>query len=123
MACAHPLYINPSYLVNGRFFTYDTTGKGISVPCGYCVNCRRDYQNYLCDRAEYEYCHRLTAAFVTFTYDETHLIDRCAVRDPCGGFMYDTDDNGNKTIRTTLNYKDVSNFIDSIRKYVQIWLH
>lgn len=118
MACAHPLYINPSYLVDGHFYTYDTTGKGLQVPCGYCVNCRRDYQNYLADRAEYEYCKRLTASFVTFTYDDIHLIDRCAVRDPSGGFMYDEID-GERTVRTSLNFKDVQNYIDSIRKYVQ----
>lgn len=114
MSCAHPLYVNPSYLVDGKYYSYTSSGKGVAVPCGYCVNCRRDYQNYIADRAEYEYCKRLTAAFVTFTYDDIHLIDRCAVCDPSGGFMYDDD-----KVRTSINYSDIRHYIQSIRKYVQ----
>lgn len=120
MACAHPLHIRPNYKMSSSdgtwlypsLYEYD-------VPCGYCVNCRADKINYIVDRANFEYCQRLSASFVTFTYDDVHLIDDCAVRSPEGGFMYDTNSNGDRYIRTTLCYKDIQGFIDRIRHYIK----
>lgn len=114
MACAHPLHIMPSYKYNGSSFYY----KEVDVPCGYCVNCRRDYQNYVVDRANYEYCKRLTASFVTVTYDDIHLIENCAVKDYDGSLIFDINDKGEKVIRTTLNYRDFTKFIDNVRHYI-----
>lgn len=114
MACCKPLYITPKTRWNGDYFYL----KEYQVPCGYCLNCRRDYQNYVVDRANYEYCKRLTASFVTVTYDDIHLIDSCAVRDFDGSLIFDIDSKGEKIVRTTLNYSDFTKFIDNIRHYV-----
>lgn len=119
MACAHPLTIRPRYRewTQSNLVTYSYFPRDYQVPCGYCVNCRKDYQNYIIDRANYEYCKRLTAAFVTVTYDDIHLIDRCAVVDEFG-FVYDTNSKGEKCIRTSLNYDDITHFISSIRSHI-----
>lgn len=119
MACAHPLTIRPRYRewTQSNLVTYSYFPRDYQVPCGYCVNCRKDYQNYIIDRANYEYCKRLTAAFVTVTYDDIHLIDRCAVTDQFG-FVYDTNSKGEKCIRTSLNYDDITHFISSIRSHI-----
>lgn len=116
MACSHPLTIRPEYkLWNGSVLPSLYEYK---VPCGYCLNCRVDKTNEIIDRANYEYCNRLSAAFVTFTYDDVHLIERCAVLNPQGGFMYD--DNGHDTVvRTSINYKDIQRFLDNIRHYIK----
>lgn len=116
MACAHPYKILPSVSVNGRSYFYKSE---INCPCYRCVNCVRDRQNYIIDRANYEYCSRLVGAFVTFTYNDIFLIDRCAVRDPLGGFMYDEDSKGNTVVRTSLRYDDLTHYLDSIRHYVR----
>lgn len=116
MACAHPLTIKPSVQVGNQFFSYP---KPFHVPCGYCLNCRRDKQNYIVDRANYEYCRRLTASFVTLTYDDPHLIRECAILDPAGGFFYDRASDGSKVIRTSLNYKNIRNFIHALRERVK----
>ena len=112
MACAHPLHIQPQYLLGSH---YITSPHIYDVPCGYCVCCRRDKQNYLCDRAEYEYCKRLTASFVTITYDDIHLVDRCAVHDYDGSLIFDDDNH----MRATLNYDDVRRFIHKIREFIK----
>lgn len=113
MSCAHPLEILPKY----KYPDSELYTRYVTVPCGYCVNCRRDAQNYIVDRATFEYCQRLTASFVTFTYDDVHLIEHCAVKDEYG-FVYDTNDKGEKIIRTSLNYKDLTDFINNIRHYI-----
>lgn len=110
MSCAHPLHIRPSYLIGSH---YISAPKDYDVPCGYCVNCRKDYQNYVIDRANYEYITRLCASFVTFTYDDVHLIDRCVVRDQFG-FLYD-----DGKPRATLRFSDLENYIMNIRKYIK----
>lgn len=109
MSCAHPLSVNPTVNVFGKPYSWN---KFVDVPCGYCVNCRRDYQNYICDRAKYEYCHRLTASFVTLTYDDPHLYTDCVVSDNFGALK-----NADGQLRTTLVYKHIQNFIHSIRQH------
>lgn len=111
MSCANPFLREVSYgsiAMNYRYY----------IPCGYCLNCRKDKQQYYIDRAEYEYKKRFTASFVTFTYDDVWNLSNCAVLNPNGGLEYDIVD-GIKKPRFTLNYKDLTNFIDSIRKYIQ----
>lgn len=115
MACAHPFKMLPSVSVNGRWHSWT---EPINAPCYRCVNCIRDRQNFIIDRANYEYCRRLTAAFVTFTYDNAHLISECAVRDK-HGFIYDSNSRGDIVPRTTLRYDHLRKFIDSIRVYIK----
>lgn len=116
MACAHPLHPPyPTYYVRGQIYT-DT--RPLQVPCGWCVNCRRDKQNFYIDRANYEYSKRITGAFVTFTYDTPHLIEHCGVTDGFGKLIFDVGDDGQRTPRTSLNYKDFTRFIDRIRHYI-----
>lgn len=116
MACAHPLTIRKPVFVPSipRYFL---PPHDYYVPCGYCVNCIRDKQNFFCDRAEYEYTKRLTASFLTLTYNDIELIERCAVTDQFGA-VWDYE-NGRKTIRTSINYKDVRNFLHSLREYIR----
>lgn len=111
MACCNPWFKKYDYGYGYQGF--------YQIPCGYCLNCRKDKQQYYIDRAEYEYKKRLTASFVTFTYDDIYNIDLCAVRNPLGGFEYDVSKTGDKTPRFTLVYKHVTNFIDSIRHYIK----
>lgn len=113
MACAHPLRLNPRIFYGTRSYSYGD----IEIPCRYCVNCRRDKQNELVDRATYEYCKRLSASFLTVTYDDVWLVDRCAVTDNFG-LIFD-EDNGKKVIRTSLNFRDVRNFIHALRQRVK----
>lgn len=52
MACAQPFSIpNPHYLEYGFYKSYL---KYIEVPCGWCLNCRVDKQNWLTDACYYE---------------------------------------------------------------------
>lgn len=94
-------------------------GHGLfyNIPCGYCLNCRKDKQQYYIDRAEYEYKTKLTASFVTFTYDDIHNMKNI-VLNPLGGFEYDITSSGDKVPRYTLNYDDLTNFIQAIRKRI-----
>lgn len=115
MACAHPLHISPSYYVSGHYYS---PPEPYSVPCGKCVNCIRDRQNFYIDRAEYEFSHRLTASFLTLTYDDPHAYRRCGVLDPVTGFATDVV-NGKTVVRTSLRFKDVQNFLCSLRHYVK----
>lgn len=110
MACCNPQFIQQKYTLFGY--------KTYQVPCGWCLNCRKDKQNYIIDRAIFEYKKRLTASFVTFTYDDIHLLSQCAVLDEFNSPIFDYDENNKKTLRASLNYSDVTHFIDSIRKYV-----
>lgn len=112
MACAHPfIHGNRSRLYGG----YVNVSPETLIPCGWCINCRKDKQNYIIDRAEYEYKTRLTGSFVTFTYDQLHLFDECLVKDGFDHPIIDPDG----TYRATLNYDHVTHFVDSIRHYVK----
>lgn len=107
MACAHPFQYRPQKtLLNHPVY---------NIPCGWCACCRKDKQNYIIDRANYEYKKRLTASFVTFTYSQLHLLDRCVVKN-CDGSIK-VDDKGNPL--ATLRYDDVQNFIMNLRKFIQ----
>ena len=109
MACCNPWF---------RKYDFSHGYQGFyQIPCGYCLNCRKDKQQYYIDRAEYEYKKRLTACFVTFTYDDIHNMKN-AVLNPLGGFEYDIAQDGSKHPRFTLNYDDLTNFIQNIRHRV-----
>ena len=52
MACCQPFFIkNPNFLRNGDIHKYQ---KYLQVPCGWCLNCRVDRQNWLSDAMTYE---------------------------------------------------------------------
>lgn len=110
MACCNTDFLRYNYS-HGYIHYYQ-------IPCGYCLNCRKDKQQYLIDRAQYEYKKRLTASFVTFTYDDNWNLDRCAVLNPNGGFEYDVK-NGETVPRFTLKYDDLTNYIQNIRHYIK----
>lgn len=114
MACANPFSLKQLYSHRGILWNY----KDYYIPCNYCLNCRKDKQNYYIDRANYEYKTRLTASFVTFTYDDIWLLARCSVLDSFGHPIFDTDSNGVVSLRQSLNYSDLTRFIDNIRHYI-----
>lgn len=117
MACCNP-YFSPNVytrMINGSRYNFNY--RDYQLPCGYCLNCRKDKQNYYADRANYEYCKRLTASFVTFTYSDLFLLKN-AVHDEFGRPIFD-DDNGVRKLRATLNYDDFTQFVDRIRHYIK----
>lgn len=76
------------------------------VPCGWCLNCRKDKQNMLRDRCEYEYIDKKCGAFVTFTFDDINLLR----------FMhFDTHDN---KLRASLSKRETKKFLDRLNKIV-----
>lgn len=115
MSCCNPFSVYHDYIMPRSHYRIT---KQYDVPCGWCLNCRKDKQNYYIDRATYEYKTRITGSFVTFTYDDIHLVDRCAVRDANGDLIFDYDSRGNETLRASLNYRDLTAFIDNIRHYI-----
>lgn len=44
------------------------------VPCWRCIQCRKDRITTYSDRCEYEFIKRGCGAFVTFTYDDYHIL-------------------------------------------------
>lgn len=116
MACSNPWFRSDVYRQKRHGMNIDWRYKDVQLPCGYCLNCRKDKQNYYIDRANYEYCHRLTASFVTFTYSDIWL-PKLAVTDSFGSPIFDVED-GEKKLRVSLDYSDLVHFIDSIRHYI-----
>lgn len=72
MACAQPMKIkNPHFMEKGYIKWYLPY---LEVPCGWCLNCRVDRQNWLSDAMNYEFKkYNYIGAFVTFTYDDNHI--------------------------------------------------
>lgn len=73
MACAQPWKMkNPHF---NQFGYHDFWKQFIEVPCGWCLNCRVDRQNWLTDACNYEQKkYNYICAFVTFTYDDNHIV-------------------------------------------------
>lgn len=109
MACARPWLmqspINPHK--KPKFNSFWTYNPVATVPCGYCLNCRVDKANQWIDRCKYEYKKRLTASFVTITYDDIHLHDD----------MYFSPQTNE--LVASLNYKHVRRFINRLRMYIK----
>lgn len=80
MACAQPFEIlNPHF---NEFGYYQFWKKYIEVPCGWCLNCRLDRQNWLTDAMTYEQKkYDYICSFVTFTYDDIYIQDLSNVND------------------------------------------
>lgn len=112
MACCRPFQYFPpqSQLSSIRYKMFqERYPNGISIPCGYCLNCRVDKRNMWADRAKYEYSKRLTASFVTLTYDDIHLMYkmRIDVSNPQEAYL------------PTLDYKDAQRFVNRVRMRVK----
>lgn len=76
------------------------------IPCGYCLNCRVDKQNQLQHRCEEELINYKCGAFVTFTYDDYHIVNKLR-----------TDKQGQ--LVATLSKKDLQRFLYRLRKNIQ----
>lgn len=61
------------------------------------------------DRAKYEYATRLTASFVTLTYDDIHLMDKMRL----------DVSNTYKAMLPSLDYKDIRRFLNRVRMRVK----
>ena len=99
MACSHPYYN-----------IYNNRKKPIFldnyIPCGMCLNCRKDKQNELTHRCEYELITFKCGAFVTLTYDDYHIIDKLR-HDSAGKLV------------ATLSRRDAQLFQYRLRKNIQ----
>ena len=94
MACAYPSY-NPN--VRSAL-----TGEMLPIPCCNCFNCRLDFQYQAIDRMYCAWKSHNVSAFVTFTYDDNHLI----IND---GFK-----------NATLSKDDVHKYLDKIKHQLNI---
>lgn len=105
MACSRPftMYRPTHYNAHGFWSFHDA----VEIPCGYCLNCRVDKRNQWSDRAKWEYKKRLTASFVTVTYDNAHIAE----------LLYHSP--ADDSLRSQLEYKHVRDFIARLRKYVK----
>lgn len=88
MGCAAPFY-------DDRIV--DFNGDRISIPCGRCFSCRLDLQRMACDRMFVAWHSHDCAAYVTFTYDDDHLIINDGYRE------------------ATLSKDDVHKYLDKIK--------
>lgn len=109
MACCNPFFMR---LDKRRCLTsavHQQPYLGYQIPCGYCLNCRVDKRNMWSDRAKYELCTKLSASFVTLTYDDVHLMDKL-VLDPSSP---------QSVMLPTLDYKDIRRFINRLRMKIR----
>lgn len=113
MACCQPFHMYPSLYhlkhTNRPWSYWDFYPYGVDVPCGYCLNCRVDKRNEWSDRCKYEYQQKLTASFVTLTYNDIWIRDTSCVKTS----LYDD------KLVSSLNYKHVQGFIARLRKFVK----
>ena len=77
----------------------DFNGNKIPIPCGSCLSCRLDIQKMAIDRMWCAYSSHPVSAFVTFTYDDNHLIIKDGFKQP------------------TLSKDDAHKYLDKIRHY------
>lgn len=106
MACSRPFRFVPQNRF-GEYVVFDDYTKNY-FPCGYCLNCRIDKRNSLQHRCERELIEYGCGAFVTFTYDDPHLIHN---------LVYDPQDS---TLRATLSKRDCKKFLDRLNKIVHM---
>lgn len=92
MGCLTPIVLKNSTPKPGGFLTN-------KVPCGRCPACLRRRQSVWCFRLQKEHLNSTTAAFVTYTYDDSKL---------------PFSDNG----LMTLNYRDIQLYTKRLRKFI-----
>lgn len=117
MACSNPIRLYSTDIKKSKYnnhsdFTNEARRRSFGhqdyfeVPCYHCLNCRTDRVNQFIDRAEYEYLSYGCGAFVTFTYDDTHLFQNSFI-----------DSHTGKTLNT-INKKDGKDFLNRLNKLV-----
>lgn len=127
MSCAQTYQIkNPHYKHKGYFNNWK---QYIDVPCGWCLNCRVDKQNWITDACEYEWKkYNYIGAFVTFTYDDIHLYDHSNIL-PDDFFAF-VDDSGkehvipfikNKPAQYSLCRQDARDFLKRLRAKINYY--
>lgn len=84
----------------------DVVKDYILIPCGSCVSCRVARAGELADRCMLEMKYHDTACFVTFTYDDDHLI----------AYNYTRTDTGETGRAATLFKKHYQDFFKRLRK-------
>lgn len=77
----------------------------MQFPCGWCLNCRVDKRNSLTHRCEKEFIDKKCGAFVTFTYDNPHIIPHLRR-------------NAKGELVATLSKLDAKRFLDRLNKLV-----
>lgn len=97
MACSKDFRIKDKHYININY----------KIPCRYCINCRIDRRKEWVERCNYEFKHKVSGTFLTLTYDEATLYEKCIVR------------GNDEKIRATLNYKDVKEFLRNLRYYIK----
>ena len=101
MSCAHPwLVVSPDK------YSFYTHSYQHYVPCGWCLNCRKDKQNELTHRCEQELINYKCGAFVTLTYDDLHIVDKL------------THDSQGKLV-ATLSKKDLQHYLYRLRSNIK----
>lgn len=127
MACAQPFSIlNPHYRDIGYYKSYL---KYIDVPCGWCLNCRVDKQNWLTDACYYEQKkYDYICAFVTFTYDDIHLLDHSNVSKDNFYTYVDEDNkihvapyNSDCPVQYSICRKDCKDFLKRLRSKINYY--
>lgn len=103
MACSHPFLFIPKTL-QGEYIVFSDPSKNY-FPCGWCLNCRVDKRNSLQHRCERELIDKKCGAFVTFTYDDPHLIKNLKY-------------NIHGELVASLSKSDAKHFLDRINKAV-----
>ena len=127
MACCQLIYIkNPVFNVKG---SRNWWKEFIQIPCGWCLNCRLDKQNWLSDACTYEQKkYNYVAAFVTFTYDDIHIYDNINISQD--NFYHYVDDNGklhyeaynsSKPVQYSLRRDDARNFLKRVRSKIDYY--
>lgn len=127
MACAQPVLIdNPNFLNRG---TFNYLSPYIEVPCGWCLNCRVDRQNWLSDAMNYELRKfDFIGAFVTFTYDDNHIIQKSNIVPD--DFYQFVDDDGkvhtmpfynDRPVQYSLDRSDPKNFLKRLRSKIDYY--
>lgn len=127
MSCAQTWEIpNPHYNQIG----YNNHWKQyLEVPCGWCLNCRVDKQNWISDACDYEWKkYNYIASFVTFTYDDIHLYQKDNIL-PDDFFSFVDDDNkvhvipfkNNKPAQFSLKRDDARDFLKRLRSKIDYY--
>lgn len=116
MACSTPFHLVPKRLYTSTGYNFSDILRPYSIPCGWCINCRKDKQNFLADKCNWELCHRLSGSFVTFTYDDNHLFTHYTSPASREFLSFDSV-TGRPNI--SLFYKDLQRFLNRLRMYVK----
>lgn len=104
MACSQPFLMRQKKPSHGHY-SYQLPVSQSYFPCGWCLNCRVDKRNALIHRCEKEFIDKKCGAFVTFTYDDPHLVNHLK-RDSKGNLV------------ASLSKYDCKKFLDRLNKEV-----